>query len=105
VIPAIKITVEILTPFHTSTAMTENSARFVSPSQFGPTIPIASNAALIRPLLGCIKALNTIPIATALTRFGKNTSALRKFFVLILLVRNRAIKNAITTFNPLVIKA
>jgi len=92
----------MLTPFHTSTAITENSARLVSPSQFGPEIPMAARSVLNRPLLGCISALKIIPMATALTRFGKNTRDLKKSFVLILLVRNNAMKNAMITFSPLV---
>jgi hypothetical protein len=105
VIPAIKITVEILTPFHTSTPITENRARFVSPSQFGPLIPIAPSAVFNNPFVGCIKALKVIPIAIALTRFGKNTSERRKVFDFILLVRNNAIKNAMITLSALVKKA
>ena len=39
------------------------------------------------------------------TRFGKNTAERMKSFDLMLLVRNMAMKNASTTFNPLVAKA
>src|SRR5664280_1441268 len=99
-IPAIYITVAMPTPFHTSVPITENKARCVFPSQSTAGICINSRALLISPFEGCISAENVMPTAIVLTRFGKKTTDRKIFFVMILLVRNTAIKNANITFKP-----
>ena len=87
-------------PFHTSVPITEYNARSAFPSQSIPVPPKNSINLLKTPYVGFINAVNVIPTAMVLTRFGKKTINRIIFFVRIALVRKTAIKKASTTFKP-----